>query len=196
MNRYPTCIIGDDLGGAPIFICLRCSAPPSHHLEDVANLFCGHCKKHHKQAMLTSALIVAGDYVEFDLLVQKLNWLLQKLTARPPRSLYRAVPGHERRVEDRTVYLIHWEPENALEDRMKPRIEGVEVIATGEPAGGTRVLTLRVTRSDDAARIGEEILVPAPVTFDVTPGYVGSAFWMPGQILPKLVLMPSERDDA
>lgn len=73
------------------------------------------------------------------------------------------------------------------------RIEGVELIAVGKPnARGTRVLTLRVTKSDDPARLGVEVLVPAPGGFDVAPGYVGSALWMPGQILPKLILMPAE----
>ena len=76
---------------------------------------------------------------------------------------------------------------------LEVRIEQVEVAAVGEPRpDGLKMIVLGVTSSVDPDRVGATFTVPTATSFKVTPGYVGTAFWMPGEQLPKLLLFPGK----
>lgn len=71
------------------------------------------------------------------------------------------------------------------------RVESVELVNIGQPrSDGTKLLTLLVTKADDLKRVGALTTVPAPQAFDAGIGSVGTAIWLPGESLPKLMLGP------
>lgn len=81
---------------------------------------------------------------------------------------------------------------------MEPKIDEVEVVSVGEPNNrDLKMLTLRVTKAVDATRVGSEVKLLVPRAYTVGPGDHGTALWMPGSHLPKLILTPAaKREDA
>ncbi len=67
------------------------------------------------------------------------------------------------------------------------RVEQVEVVRV-EDGPKLKAVALKVTGSDDASRLGVEVSVPAPRSMPVRVGELGSALWLPGEELPKLIL--------